>query len=724
MRTTGGFTLPGEAGCEALTLRLAERWGADVIRDSDGTQLSDAILNAGYEIYSTICPIRGHNTWAKEHPDMLQQCFLCTLPCVPAGERAEIPLTESFFSEQFRINDSQDALRLWQVFDRTEDRLLDRAQWAYEKDAARVVVRDAVPFHSYTVSFLCYRVWEEISMYNHVTNGWTEEHLMPIDPIYPEAQEYLLRWMDEWCAAHPATGTVRFTSLFYNFVWIWGAHERDRSLFTDWASYDFTVSPRALALFEREYGYALTAEDFVNGGALHPTHMPGTPQKADWMAFVGRFVRAFGRKLVDIVHAHGKKAFVFYDDSWVGLEPYSGSFGEFGFDGLIKCVFSGYEARLCAGVDVPVHELRLHPYLFPTGLGGAPTFMEGGDPAADAMEYWLRVRRALLRAPIDRIGLGGYLHLTEAYPDFVDAVAHIADEFRAIAALHREGAPWCMKPRVAVLHHWGRLRSWSLSGHFHETDQNDLIHLNEALAGLPFEVEFLNFDDVLGGALQNIDVVLNAGFAGSAWSGGGRWTQPAVVEAVIRFVHEGGTFIGVGEPSAVEGRAAFFRMAPALGVDEDTGARQCHGKWRFSVDPCASSLPEGSFVRPRSRYMRGIPFLTDGAARVYKAEAGLPTLTAHAFGVGAGVYFASFENTPENARLLFEMIVDPLRRNPRPDFWSDDPMVECAWFPACGKLAVVNNGVCARQAAVSLPGGCAQTVLLQAHELRIMTLER
>ena len=34
----GSFTLPGEAGYEELTLKLAERWGADVIRDSDGTE--------------------------------------------------------------------------------------------------------------------------------------------------------------------------------------------------------------------------------------------------------------------------------------------------------------------------------------------------------------------------------------------------------------------------------------------------------------------------------------------------------------------------------------------------------------------------------------------------------------------------------------------------------------------------------------------------------------
>ena len=51
--TSGGFTLPGESGQEKLTLELAEKWGADVIRDSDGTKLSDEILDAGYDIYST-----------------------------------------------------------------------------------------------------------------------------------------------------------------------------------------------------------------------------------------------------------------------------------------------------------------------------------------------------------------------------------------------------------------------------------------------------------------------------------------------------------------------------------------------------------------------------------------------------------------------------------------------------------------------------------------------
>ena len=63
----GHFTLPGEAGYEDLTLELAEKWGADAIRDSDGTVLSNKIISMGYNVYSTRCLIRIDNAWAKAH---------------------------------------------------------------------------------------------------------------------------------------------------------------------------------------------------------------------------------------------------------------------------------------------------------------------------------------------------------------------------------------------------------------------------------------------------------------------------------------------------------------------------------------------------------------------------------------------------------------------------------------------------------------------------------
>ena len=97
----GGFTLPGEAGYEKLTLELADKWGADVIRDSDGTVLSDEITNAGYGIYSTICIIRDHNAWAKENQDKLQQTFLMTSPKVATAK--QLSNTGRYMIEQLTV---------------------------------------------------------------------------------------------------------------------------------------------------------------------------------------------------------------------------------------------------------------------------------------------------------------------------------------------------------------------------------------------------------------------------------------------------------------------------------------------------------------------------------------------------------------------------------------------------------------------------------------------
>lgn len=710
----GGFTLPGESGYEKLTLKMAEKWGADVIRDSDGTVLSDEILNAGYGIYSTICIIRDHNEWAKKNMDKLQQTFLMTQPIVADCDTLTVELMKDFFAEQFSINETEDSLKYWQVYDRTTDTLVGREHWSYAD--GKVTIKEITPWHKYTVSFMAYRIWEEISMYNHTTNNWTKEHLMQIDPRHEATREYMLGWMRNWCETHPDTTVVRFTSMFYNFVWIWGSSERNRNLFSDWGSYDFTVSPLALDEFAEKYGYSLTAEDFINQGKLHVTHMVGTRQKADWMAFVNDFVIWFGKQLVDIVHEYGKKAYVFYDDSWVGIEPYNGRFKEFGFDGLIKCVFSGYEARLCSGVDVPTHELRLHPYLFPVGLGGAPTFMEGGNPTLDAKKYWNSVRRALLRQPVDRIGLGGYLHLVEPFPDFCDYIEKVSDEFRTVKSFHAQGAPLSIKTKVAVLHSWGKLRSWTLSGHFHETYMNDLIHINESLSGLPVDVSFISFEDVKAGVLKDYDVVINAGYAGSAWSGGDNWKDEDVVSKLTEWVYNGGTFIGVDEPSAVAGYDTYFRMAHVLGIDEDTGARICHGKWQYEVQPVDGLMPEGSSIRGRS----GL-YLTDGNARVVAEADGAPAMTVNDFGKGKGIYMSHYNISLENTRMLFNIILLAGGEALDGEYITDNPYTECAYYPASNMLVIINNSGETQTASVKTEAG-VKSATLEAYDTAIIQM--
>ena len=684
----GSFTLPGEAGYEQLTLKMAEKWGADVIRDSDGTVLSDEITKAGYGIYSTICIIRDHNEWAKKHMDNLQQSFLMSRAVMAKDEILTIHLMDGYFEEQFVVNSSEDSVKYWEVYDRTANVKVPNEKWNFEPEAGNVFIQGAIPFHNYTVNFLAYRIWEEISMYNHVTNNWNKEHLMPIDPRSKEAQNYMYKWMEDWCKSHPDTTVVRFTSMFYNFVWIWGSDERNRNLYSDWGSYDFTVSPKALDDFEKEYGYALTSEDFINQGKLHVTHMPAGKKQRDYMEFTNKFVVEFGKQLVELVHKYGKKAYVFYDDSWIGVEPYSEHFEEFGFDGLIKCVFSGYEARLCANAKVETHELRLHPYLFPVGLGGAPTFMEGGNPTLDAKNYWISIRRALLRQPVDRLGLGGYLHLTENFPDFQDYIEELMKEFRKVKAMHADGGVYTLPCKVAVLHSWGKLRSWSLSGHFHETYMHTLIHINEALSGLPVDVSFIDFNDVKNGVLKDVDIVINAGRAGTAWSGGDAWKDAALVAALQKWVYEGGVLIGVEDPSAVEGYDTYFRMASVLGIDKDTGAKVCHGRWQFDVDEKAKELifPQGADVPAAANL-----YLTNPEAKVLVEKDGIPVAVVHDFGKGKGVYLSRFEKNNANNRMLLNLMLYAKGMDLDQKFLTSHPDAECAYYPASKKLVVINN---------------------------------
>lgn len=697
--TTGGFTLPGEAGHEELTLRLAERWGADVIRDSDGTTLSREILDADYGIYSTICLIREDRDWALANQRLLQQNFLGSFPVVADGDVVRIDPLAGYSTDQFVLND-WDGVELWQVFDRTSGTEVPRESWRLVDGT--VVVDGTVPGHSYTVNVLVMRVWEEISMYNHVTNDWGDKpRLMALEPRHPAVAQRLEEWLERWCVEHPETTVVRFTSLFYNFAWFWGSDPDLPHVYADWGSYDFTVNPVALREFNAGRAVPITSEDFVDAGRYTSTHNPPSPIYREWMEFTMDFVLALGRRLVDVVHRHGKQAYVFYDDSWVGLEPYSPRFPEFGFDGLIKAVFSGYEARLNAGVDVPVHELRLHPYLFPVDLEGKPTFVPGGDPTADARAYWTVMRRALLRARIDRIGLGGYLSLVEPFEDFQAYVAEVADEHRLVRDLHLAGPPAVAPVRVGVATCWGRLRSWTCSGHLHENPELSLLHVIESLAGLPFDVEFLALDDLAAdGVPDGIDVLVNAGPAGSSWSGGPVWSRPELVAAVTRFVAAGGGLVGVESPSALDraqapGRLDRFQLAPVLGVDVDAGDRHVLARRRFDVDeagPAARSILAGVDVATALAGVRPQPGtrLARSGVAVLAATDGVPTVTATSFGAGRAVYLADHRHGADAARLLSNALWWAAGREPS-GYATSDPRLDVAHFPASGTVLVASS---------------------------------
>lgn len=66
-RKTGRVTLPSEENFLKETKELMERWGADAIRDSDGTKLDNDIKQLDAKIYTTYFVARAHNEFAEAY---------------------------------------------------------------------------------------------------------------------------------------------------------------------------------------------------------------------------------------------------------------------------------------------------------------------------------------------------------------------------------------------------------------------------------------------------------------------------------------------------------------------------------------------------------------------------------------------------------------------------------------------------------------------------------
>ncbi|HEY5584005.1 MAG TPA: 1,3-beta-galactosyl-N-acetylhexosamine phosphorylase [Ruminiclostridium sp.] len=689
----GCFTLPGEAGYEDLTLKLAERWGADVIRDSDGTQLSDKIITSGYDIYSTVCLVRADNEWAKKNMDKLQQCYIMSYPVVAGSDNVKIELLKGYSKEQFMVNFKDSPKEWWQVFDRTSTEEIPLTEWEYDHVEGTVLIQNATKWHKYTVNFLVYRIWEEISAYNHITNNWGDrEHLMPIEPMYPEVQVKILEYLEQWLKEHPHTKVVRFTSMFYNFFWLWGDNPKLRFVTNDWGSYGFTVNTLSIKKFEEVKGYRMTSEDFVNKGLYNNSYLPPSQKYRDWMDFIKQFVIKFGKECIALVHKYGKKAYVFYNDHWIGVEPTLDSFKEFNFDGIIDGIFSGFEARKVAGTKyVGVRELRLHPYFFPTGVNGEGTFVGGGNPTLECKTYWMDIRRALLRDCVDRIGFGGYLHLVEEHPKFVDYIESLADEFRTLKELHKNDKPYTLPFKVAILTAWGNMRAWGCRGHFnHGNYYNEVM---EALSGLPLDVEFISFEDILeNGIGMDIKVIINAGSLDDAWSGGWNWTNPKVVEIITEWVSCGGGFIGVGETSASRCKSQYFQMSHVLGVDREVGLSIVFDKYQYTkCDEEHFILTDVQGDLDIGKDIDNV-FVLDGDTKVLADKGKAVQIALNSFGKGNSVYFSGYSYTSENVRLLHRAICWIAGWEKEFEIWTSSNMnSECAYFPVSNKLVVINN---------------------------------
>ena len=170
----GRVTIPTNLDVVPQTLEMLDEWGADAIRDCDGTEFPQELKETGAKIYATYYTTRKDNAWAKANPEEIQQMYIMTSFHTATSDKLEIHLMDHLYPDMLAVNTRDDIYRWWEVMDRTTGEAVPTTQWSYVEETGNVVIRDAKPFHEYTVSFLAYIMWDPVHMYNAVVNEWKD----------------------------------------------------------------------------------------------------------------------------------------------------------------------------------------------------------------------------------------------------------------------------------------------------------------------------------------------------------------------------------------------------------------------------------------------------------------------------------------------------------------------------------------------------------------------
>ena len=713
-KKVGRVTIPTDLDVVPQTLDIMKLWGSDAIRDCDGTDFPAELQNQDAKIYSTYYTTRKDNAWAKANPDEVQQCYIMTGFHTAAEGALQIKLMKGISPELMEVNTRDDIKRWWEVVDRTTGEVVPTDCWDYNAETGCVVIPEPAPFHEYTVAFLAYLIWDPVHMYNAVTNNWQNfEHQITFDVRQPKTHKFTMERLRKFIADHPYVNVIRYTTFFHQFTLMFDELKREK--YVDWYGYSASVSPYILEQFEKEVGYKFRPEYIVDQGYYNNQYRVPSKEFKDFQAFQRREVAALAKEMVDITHELGKEAMMFLGDHWIGTEPFMDEWKTIGVDAVVGSVGNGSTLRLISDIpNVSYREGRLLPYFFPD------TFHEGGDPVKEAKENWVTARRAILRKPIDRIGYGGYLKLALDFPEFIKYVESVCDEFRELYDNIQGTTPYCVKT-VAVLNSWGKMRAWGCHMVHHALYQKQnysYAGIIEALSGAPFDVKFISFDDIRKepGILDNIDVIINVGDGDTAHTGGAEWEDPAVSAAVRKFVHNGGGFIGVGEPTGHQYQGRYFQLASVLGVEKETGFTLNYDKYNWEQKPdhfiLADVAGEVNFGEGKKNIyaFEGTDILVQKDKEVQMA--------VNAFGNGRSVYISGLPYSFENSRVLYRAILWAAHGEEILHKWfSTNYNVEVHAFVANGKYCVVNNTYEPQDTTVYTDSGSFE-LHLDANEIR------
>ena len=306
------------------------------------------------------------------------------------------------------------------------------------------------------------------------------------------------------------------------------------------------------------------------------------------------------------------------------------------------------------------------------------------------------------------------------FPDFLDYVEQVCDEFRELYDNIKGTTPHCTAT-VAVLNCWGKMRSWGCHMVHHALYQKQnysYAGVIEALSGAPFDVRFISFEDIKKNPkmLEEIDVIINVGDGDTAHTGGSWWEDTDITSALRKFVYNGGGWIGIGEPTGHQYQGHYFQLAQLMGVEKETGFTLNYDKYNWEEHQEHFILEDVQDQVDFGEGKKNIYAFEDAEVLVQREKE--VQMAVKDFGNGRSVYISGLPYSFENARVLYRAVLwSAGKENELHTWYSENVNVEVHAYVKNGKFCVVNNTYEPQDTVIYRGDGSSFRQHLEANEI-------
>lgn len=319
--------------------------------------------------------------------------------------------------------------------------------------------------------------------------------------------------------------------------------------FMDWYSPGYLITRHLIEKYEARFGKPFELNTMFDFGVWRSANDEKDEGWNEVFALHREEAQAFAPGYNEMIHDLGRRNRFFWGDAWIGIEPQEASFAQMGFDEIVTAVSIPQDARRLMTIDSSVQRNARFGFWS----------VETGDGINTFSNDWKNFLRGALRELPDGISFGGpeLSTLVQDEAGFEDYLTDRISDFKLLHELIHGKRAYVHDVKVGILNAYGAQRAWP-----REFTVNASQRIWAGLADLPIEVEWVSFDDLSNGVPADLDVLINAGEPGSAWSGGAEWNTQ-VVSVIEQFVSGGGGFIGIDAPGVTDGEC---RLGDLLGL--------------------------------------------------------------------------------------------------------------------------------------------------------------